>query len=431
MAMPITSQTSRREDHLMASVTPLKTSAELALIAQGASVPALRQPAFERFAAAGLPHRRIEAYHYTDLRALLKDAPPLAKAGAVVPSASVWDELDAFVVSIVDGHPTWAQSDELEGVSISLKSDAPDDGLAADSVFPTEGDPIVALNAAFVDQTLHLAVDGGTVIDKLIHLRCVTTGAVSAYGRVVVEIADGAKLTLIETHEGAAGSLANGVVEVVVGNDAQFDHMRINLVDPQATLLTTLGGRMGARSTVTSGNFVTGSALSRHQVFLRFEGEGSNATISGASLLKDRQHVDTTLVVDHAVPECVSREHFAHVLDDEATGVFQGKIIVRPHAQQTDGKMMSRAVLLHDGATMNNKPELEIFADDVQCGHGATVGALDDDLLFYLRARGLPKAEAEALMLQAFVGEALEMIPHEGVRETLEAMTENWLKARG
>jgi len=127
----------------------------------------------------------------------------------------------------------------------------------------------------------------------------------------------------------------------------------------------------------------------------------------------------------------VSREHFAHVLDDEATGVFQGKIIVRPHAQQTDGKMMSRAVLLADGATMNNKPELEIFADDVQCGHGATVGALDDDLLFYLRARGLPKTEAEALMLQAFVGEALEMIPHEGVRETLEAMTEAWLKARG
>ena len=127
----------------------------------------------------------------------------------------------------------------------------------------------------------------------------------------------------------------------------------------------------------------------------------------------------------------MSSELVAHVLDGEATGVFQGKIIVRPHAQKTDGKMMSRAVLLMDGATMNNKPELEIFADDVQCGHGATVGALDDDLLFYLRARGLPKPEAEALMLQAFVGEALEMIPYEGVRETLEGLTESWLKARG
>ena len=121
---------------------------------------------------------------------------------------------------------------------------------------------------------------------------------------------------------------------------------------------------------------------------------------------------------------------FAHVLDGQATGVFQGMILVRPEAQKTDGKMMSRAVLLSDDATMNNKPELEIYADDVACGHGATVGALDEDLLFYLRARGLPKAEAEALMLAAFVGEALESIAHEGVRETLEGLVETWLKAR-
>ena len=143
-----------------------------------------------------------------------------------------------------------------------------------------------------------------------------------------------------------------------------------------------------------------------------------------------KQHADSTLVVDHAVPECQSREFFAHVLDGESTGVFQGKIIVRPGAQQTDGKMMSRAVVLEDGATMNNKPELEIFADDVACGHGATVGALDEDLLFYLRARGLPKTEAEALMLQAFVGEALEKIEHDALRDTLETLAEQWLKAR-
>ena len=130
------------------------------------------------------------------------------------------------------------------------------------------------------------------------------------------------------------------------------------------------------------------------------------------------------------MPNCQSREHFAHVLDGEATGVFQGKIIVRPLAQKTDGKMMSRAVVLTDGATMNNKPELEIFADDVQCGHGATVGALDEDLLFYLQARGLPKTEAEALMLQAFAGEAVAMIAHDGVREALDGAIDAWLKAR-
>ena len=428
--MPITSPTWRREDHLMASVTPLKTSAELALIAQGAGLSADRQTAFDRFAVSGLPHRRVEAYHYTDLRALVKDAPPLAKAGGSAPSEFAFDGIDALCVSIIDGVPSLDGVKTVSGVTLGLSGDSPDDGLAPNSVFPTAGDPIVALNAAFVDQTLHIVVETGQAVEKPILLRFVAVSAASVYARVVVTVPDGAKLTLIETHEGVASALANSVVQVAMGDDAQLEHLRVNLVDHQATVLTTFGGCMGARSSLSSGNFVTGGGLSRHQVFFRLEGEGSTATLSGASMLNGRQLADTTLVVDHAVPECVSREHFAHVLDDEATGVFQGKIIVRPHAQQTDGKMMSRAVLLQDGATMNNKPELEIFADDVQCGHGATVGALDDDLLFYLRARGLPKPEAEALMLQAFVGEALEMIAHDGMRERLEALSEAWLKAR-
>jgi Fe-S cluster assembly protein SufD len=130
------------------------------------------------------------------------------------------------------------------------------------------------------------------------------------------------------------------------------------------------------------------------------------------------------------VPHGTSRELFKTVADDEATGVFQGKIIVRPHAQKTDGRMMSAALLLSEGAAMNNKPELEIFADDVQCGHGATSGALDEDLLFYLMARGLPKAEAESLLVQAFLGEAIEAVEHEGVREALVRVIEGWLQAR-
>ncbi len=413
----------------MATVTPLKTSAELSLLAQAEGNKAVRQNSFARYAAKGLPHRRIEAYHYTDIRALMKDAPAPAKAVGVPPKDFVFGDIDAFVLTIIDGQVALDPVGRLAGLSINISHEAPDDGLAAHSVFPSDGDPIIALNAAFVDQTLRLSVDG--IVDKPVLLRFITTGAVSAYSRVVVEVADGASFTLIESHECASGGVTNSVVEIAAGHDVSMEHIRVNLADKNATILTSLGGRMGARSALTSGNFVTGGALSRHQVFLRFEGEGATATISGASMLTDRQQADTTLVVDHSVPECVSREHFAHVLDGEATGVFQGKIIVRPHAQKTDGKMMSRAVLLADGATMNNKPELEIFADDVQCGHGATVGALDDDLLFYLRARGLPKPEAEALMLQAFVGEALEMIAHEGMRERLESLSEAWLKARG
>ena len=147
-------------------------------------------------------------------------------------------------------------------------------------------------------------------------------------------------------------------------------------------------------------------------------------------MLNGRQHADATLLVDHVVPHCESRELFKTVLDDDSTGVFQGKIVVRPEAQKTDGKMMSAALLLSDGATMNNKPELEIFADDVVCGHGATCGALDDDLLFYIMSRGLPKHEAEQLLIQAFLGEAIETVENESVHDALVGIVEGWLRAR-
>ena len=151
----------------------------------------------------------------------------------------------------------------------------------------------------------------------------------------------------------------------------------------------------------------------------------------GLSLLRGKEHADTTLVVDHAVPHCTSRELFRHILDHESTGVFQGKVVVRQHAQKTDGAMKSQAIMLGDDAVMNNKPELEIFADDVVCGHGATVGQLDDDQIFYLRARGLSKPEAESLLLEAFAGEALDMVTDEALRERYAAITQDWLSRRG
>ena len=153
--------------------------------------------------------------------------------------------------------------------------------------------------------------------------------------------------------------------------------------------------------------------------------------MNGVNLLNGRQHGDTTLVLDHAAPHCSSNEVFRAVLDDQAHSVFQGKIIVRPDAQKTDGKMMTRALLLSDGAEADNKPELEIFADDVTCGHGATIGALDESLLFYLRARGLSEKEAQALLIQAFVGEAIETVADDGLRDVVIEAAERWLAARG
>jgi Fe-S cluster assembly protein SufD len=187
---------------------------------------------------------------------------------------------------------------------------------------------------------------------------------------------------------------------------------------------------IGARSKLNLFNMTRGGAVSRFQGFIKMAGEGSELSANGVNLLKGTQHGDTTLVVDHAVPHCTSREIFRAVLDDRAHSVFQGRIIVRPGAQKTDGKMMTRALLLSDESEADNKPELEIFADDVTCGHGATSGALDETLLFYLRARGLSEKEAQALLIQAFLGEAIEQIGNDELREFASSVAQHWLEAR-
>jgi Fe-S cluster assembly protein SufD len=177
--------------------------------------------------------------------------------------------------------------------------------------------------------------------------------------------------------------------------------------------------------------FTTGGAVVRNQLFVQLAGEGTTANLRGLSLLAARQHVDNTLTVEHSAPGCQSREVFKSVVDDEARAVFQGKITVRQLAQKTDAKMMARALLLSDDAEADGKPELEIFADDVQCGHGATTGTLDDQLKFYLMARGIPEKEAEALLVQAFAAEVVEAVENEGVRDALMSATVAWLGKRG
>jgi len=168
----------------------------------------------------------------------------------------------------------------------------------------------------------------------------------------------------------------------------------------------------------------------RNQTFARFAGERTEVFIGGASLLKNRQHVDNTLVIAHAAANCSSREQFKTVLDGQSHGVFQGKIIVEPHAQKTNAKMMTRALLLSDEAEADNKPELEIFADDVVCGHGATAGALDEGLKFYLMSRGISEKESEALLIEAFIDETIDEIAHEGIRDALKFAALRWLGAR-
>ncbi|WP_460450073.1 Fe-S cluster assembly protein SufD [Alsobacter sp. SYSU BS001988] len=434
------------------NVTPMRTTAETQLLELFPTVrarlpgdAAAREKAFGAFAEAGLPHRRVEAWKYTDLRALLREAAPLAdgaSAAALAVAGSSMGPIAALggLVAIVDGQfaPTLSDLGAVPaGVEVTGLADAMGAGhplLARLGASTTADDAVLALNGALMSDGAVIRVPAGLKASQPIVVRFVRTGAEvrSAYTRVLLVVEDGASVTLVETHEGPAGVAHqdNTAVEILAGDGCVVNHVRLNASGGGGVDLSSLGVRLGADASFATLALATAPALTRHQVFLSFAGERSKASINGAALLNGRQHADTTLVVNHSVPHCESRELFKHVLDGESTGVFQGKIIVAPHAQKTDGKMMSQAVLLGDNATMNNKPELEIFADDVVCAHGATCGQLDDDLLFYLRARGLPKPDAEALMLQAFVGEALETVEDEAVRAVLESIVETWLKAR-
>jgi len=275
--------------------------------------------------------------------------------------------------------------------------------------------------------------DGATLTQPLQIIHVATASKVSTFTRSRLTIGKGAHVTLVESFvaaDGARAYQANDTVVLSIGDGAELSHVRVMADALDAANITSGIFAVGAKAKYDFFNMTIGGALSRFQGFLTLNGEGSELNVNGVNLLKGTQHGDTTLLVDHAVPNCTSRELFRAVVDDRAHSVFQGRIIVRPNAQKTDGKMMTRALLLSDEAEADNKPELEIFADDVTCGHGATSGALDESLLFYLRARGLPEKEAQALLIQAFVGEAIEGIANDDLREAAMTAAQRWLEAR-
>ena len=278
-----------------------------------------------------------------------------------------------------------------------------------------------------------IRVAAGSTIERPLHLLFVASEQPAAsFVRSLVIVEQGARAMLIESYEGPAGRdyQVNAALELFVGDQAHVDHVKIIGEGSDALHVSTLAAAVGAKARFNAFTFIAGGAVVRNQLFLKFDGEDTVANIRGATLIKGRQHADTTLLATHIARGCQSREVFKSVIDGEAHGVFQGRIVVRPGAQKTDAKMMTRALLLSERAEADNKPELEIFADDVQCGHGATAGALDGELKFYLMARGVPEAEAEALLIQAFVGEAIEGVEHAGLREALLDQVALWLKAR-
>ena len=440
-----------------AEVRSVKTHAEQALSeayqASKAKLPgdrkvvALREAAAARFEAIGLPNRRVEEWKYTDLRALIGEAKPLAgtpdaaSIARAMTAGHLIGDMDARRVVFVDGIFVPKLSD-LTGLSPGLtirsmaEALAAGDPLIADrlgKVVPSDSEGVFALNTALMRDGALIHVAKGATLERPIHLVFAATSdkPASVFTRSLVVIEQGARAMLVESHDASAAHQVNSALELVVGDKAHVDHIKITSGPANLVHVSSLMVAVGANARFNDFAFNIGGGVVRNQTFIRFDGEGTLAGLRGASLLKGKQHVDSTLVVDHKAGGCQSREVFATVLDDESRGVFQGKIVVRPHAQQTDARMMTRALLLSDEAEADNKPELEIFADDVQCGHGATSGALDQDLKFYLMARGIPEVEAEALLVQAFVGEAIEGIEHAGLRDALMERVVGWLRARG
>ena len=418
----------------------------------GADAPwasGLRTEAMRVYAAAGLPHRRIEEWKYTDLRSHLSEAfAPRTDAAPSVPGDDLarllgpLGAIDSHRMVLVDGHVDMAASD-FGGVEEGCELLSLADALAAPpdwfettfgSSIAVDGNAVLALNTALMTGGAILRVPDGTVLAKSVHIVHVHASSepASAAIRNLVIAGQGASLTVLESHVGAseAAGQCNAATEVFIGEGATVHHVKDQRESVETTHLSSWLVRLEADATYDAFQFSAGSALARHQIFVEFAGEGASLNLNGAFMARGKQHIDTTLVVDHAVPHCTSRELFKGVLDDTAKGIFQGKIIVQPHAQKTDGKQMAQALLLSETAEFDSKPELEIFADDVVCGHGATSGQIDEELLFYLRARGIPEPKARALLIAAFVGEALDQIEDEAVREGLLAAAEDWLSQK-
>ena len=441
-----------------AGIRPIRTQAELGLVdlyttsrqglPGGSDISAVRAAAFNHFVLAGLPHSRVEAWKYTDLRRLMRDAKPLAAPPDAKAREKARDAgkllagLDFRRLVIVDGTFVPELSD-LAALEPGLLVRSMAEALALDEPLLSQGlgpmvpadEPALALNTALASDGVVITVSPGVTIERPIHLVFVNSSATPAamVTRSLVVVGGGARATIVETHEGRDKSdyQVNTVLQLVVGDEARVDHVRIIREGNAAIHVATLLANIGARAEFNEWGFTTGGAVVRNQQFVLLAGEGTVANLRGLSLLADRQHADTTLTVDHAAAGGQSREVFKAVVDDEARAVFQGKITVRQQAQKTDAKMMTRALLLSDRAEADGKPELEIFADDVQCGHGSTTGTLDDQLKFYLMARGIPQKEAEALLIQAFAAEVVETIGHEGVRDALMDAIAGWLGQRG
>jgi Fe-S cluster assembly protein SufD len=284
-----------------------------------------------------------------------------------------------------------------------------------------------ALNTAFFQDGAFIYVPAGETVAEPIHLRFISTAkehGTTAHPRNLIVAERDSRVTVIESHVSLsdAAYFTNAVTELVAEENAVVEHLKFQDENQQAFHIATVAAHCGRTSNVVTHSIALGAKLSRTNVFATLAGEGLECTLNGLYLTRGEQLADHYMIVDHAKPHGASHEYFNGILADKSKGVFHGRILVRPDAQKTDAKQTNKNLLLSDQATADTKPQLEIYADDVKCTHGATIGQLNDESIFYLRSRSIPREKARRMLIQAFAGEIIDRVRCVAVREELDSL---------
>lgn len=408
----------------------------------------LRQAGMARFAELGFPTLQQEDWRFTSLAPLAKlpFKPVLAADASGITVEAVrsltFGKLPALRRVFVDGHfvPELSTPEPApEGAVITSLAAALSAGSApvpqhlgrhADA----SKQPFTALNNAFFQDGGFIHLGPGVVVGIPIHLLFISTAKESGattHPRNLIVAEPGSRATVLETYVslGPAAHFTNGVTEVVAGEHSRLEHCKFQEESLAAFHLAALHADLGRGATVVSHSIVTGAKLSRHNIRLRLAGESAECILNGLYVTRADQLADHHMVVEHVEPHCNSHEYYNGILDGRSKGVFHGRIYVHQAAQKTDAKQTNKNLLLSEDATIDTKPQLEIYADDVKCTHGATVGQLNEDSIFYLRARGLGVQTARRMLIHAFAGEIIERIQHEGAREELDRLIWDRLEA--
>jgi Fe-S cluster assembly protein SufD len=379
-----------------------------------AVVTDLRERAAETFAKLGWPTTRLEEWRYTNLAPLQKVAWRTDDGGAAAASAADSPASlagrAALELVFVNGR--------LAGTSGSVAgaATAPQETTIAD----WERNAMVALNTANAQDGARIEIPAGTVVDGFIHLLFIGKGdGIWSHPRNVIVAGANSQVTVVETYVGSGSYFTNAVTEIVAHESAVVDHYKVECESPSAYHVGNVFIRQERAANVTSRTFAIGGLLARSETHVVLNGEGASVVLDGLFVGTGSQHLDNRTVIDHVQPHCESVELYKGVLDQNARGVFDGLIIVRPGAVKTVSRQTNRNLLLSETAIVDSKPNLEIHNNDVKCNHGSTIGQIDEEALFYLRSRGIAEAEARGLLVYAFASEIADRIAIEPVREQI------------